>query len=50
MLKTIRRIGVQRIVKTSSYYNKSKDQHDGGYVGLFLVLAKETRSFKNVMT
>ena len=37
MLKTIRRIRVQRIVKTSSYYNKSKDQHDGGYAGLFFV-------------
>lgn len=49
MLKTIRRIGVQRIVKTSSYYNKSKDQHGVSYVDLFLVSAKEARSFKNVM-
>lgn len=37
MLKTIRRIGVQRIVKISSYYNKSKDQHDGSYAGFFFV-------------
>ena len=40
MLKTIRRIRVQRIVKISSYYNKSKDQHDGSYADLFCLFFK----------